>query len=150
MIIRPVTDHDAAKCTKIANEAFRDEIKRGMNEFIPEYFINRIERPSLRLMVAYEDDVLGFVLVTDANAFVPAQLHLVAVDKKQRGKGIGKELVQFAMNITKENGWGKLKLSTRPWNHVMRNLCNSLGFIEEAHLRKEYLNEDLIQYGYFP
>ena len=31
----------------------------------------------------------------------------------------------------------------------MRKVCTDLGFTQEAHLRKEYLNKDLIQYGYF-
>ena len=66
------------------------------------------------------------------------------------GQGIGKQLVQHAIDYTIENGWSKLKLSTRPWNRAMRKVCTGLGFTQEAHLRKEYLDKDLIQYGYFP
>ncbi len=44
---------------------------------------------------------------------------------------------------------GKLKLSTRPWNHAMRAVCEAQGFVEEAYLRREYLGMDLVQYAYF-
>jgi RimJ/RimL family protein N-acetyltransferase len=118
--------------------------------FNKEYFLKRIVTKNVKLVVAEDDKILGFMLVTDANVFVPAQLHLVAINKEERGKGIGKQLVQYAIDYAKENEWEKLKLSTKPWNKAMRKICMNLGFAEEALLRKEYLGEDLIQYGYFP
>jgi len=46
-------------------------------------------------------------------------------------------------------GRKKVKLFTRPWNVAMSNLCIELGFIPEAHLKREYLNEDLVLYSAF-
>ena len=65
-------------------------------------------------------------------------------------QGIRRLFLQTAIDYTVENGWSKLKLHTRPWNHAMRKVCTGLGFTQEAHLRKEYLDKNLIQYGYFP
>ena len=150
MKIRNFLEQDKETCVVIANEAFEDEIQRGMPVFTEEYFIKRGVMNGVKLVVAYEERVIGFMLLTDAKVQVPAQLHLVAMDKQYRGKGIGKKLVQYAVDYTLENGWVKLKLSTRPWNKAMRKICSDLGFNEEVLLRKEYLGEDLIQYGYFP
>ena len=150
MQIRDLANAEAEICVTIANEAFLDEIQRGMPVFTEEYFVKRTTMNGVKLVVAEKKRVVGFMLVTDANIQVPAQLHLVAVNKHNQGKGIGKKLVQFAVDYTVENGWEKLKLSTRPRNKAMRKICLDLGFEEEALLRKEYLGEDLIQYGYFP
>lgn len=148
--IRGFKEKDAETCTKIANEAFQAEIQRGMPSFTSEYFTKQPSRKGVKLVVAEREQVVGFMLVTHANGLVPAQVHLVAVDVGSRGHGIGKKLVQHAVDYVVENGWSKLKLSTRPWNTGMRKICVALNFIPEAYLRKEYLNEDLIQYGYFP
>lgn len=150
MQIRELTESDAEKCRDIANEAFADEIERGMDKFTKEYFIKQSKTKNVKLVVAEEEEVLGFLRVTDANKYVPAQLHLVAVDKNARGKGIGQQLVQYAIDYVNENNWKKMRLFTRPWNTAMRKISEKKGFIQEAHLKKEYLWEDIIQYGYFP
>lgn len=150
VIIRGLENDDASRCSEIALDAFGDELYLGMPLFSPEYFTSRLISKRVKMMVAEDEDVVGFMLVTDANVQVPAQLHLVAVDKDRRGQGIGKQLVQYAVDYTVENEWSKLKLFTRPWNTGMRKICSDLGFVQEAYLTKEYLNEDLIQYGYFP
>jgi len=42
-----------------------------------------------------------------------------------------------------------VKLFTRLWNIAMCKVCLELGFIPEACLRREYLNEDVILYSAF-
>jgi RimJ/RimL family protein N-acetyltransferase len=73
----------------------------------------------------------------------------VGVRSVSRGKGIGKKLVQEAIEHARALGRKKLKLYTRPWNIAMRKVCVDLGFVPEAYLRKDYLNEDLILYSVF-
>ena len=148
--LRPMEEADSAKCSEIAAEAFADEIELGMPAFSAEYFFSRIPMERVKIIVADAEGVVGFMVLTDANVEVPAILHLVAVDESCRGQGIGKQLVRFAVDYTVENRWSKLKLHTRPWNNAMRKVCTDLGFIQEAYLTKEYLDNDLIQYGYFP
>jgi GNAT superfamily N-acetyltransferase len=148
--LRSMIETDSVKCSEIAAEAFADEIEMGMPVFSSEYFASRIPSERVKIIVADADGVVGFMVVTDATVEAPAVLHLVAVDKSKRGQGIGKQLVKHAVDYTVENRWSKLKLHTRPWNHAMRKVCTDLGFTQEAHLTKEYLNHDLIQYGYFP
>ena len=141
---------DAARLAEIANEAFSDEITRGLPAFDEGYFARRGSRPGVRLLVAEVDGaVAGFVLLTDATVEEPAQLHLVAVEEGLRGRGIGGLLVGEAVRLAGLEGAGKLRLSTRPWNAAMRAVCASHGFVEEATLRREYLGEDLVRYAYF-
>jgi GNAT superfamily N-acetyltransferase len=148
--VRGFRDGDAARLAEIANVAFGDEIMRGMAVFDEEYFLKRRHRPGVRLVVAeVEGTVAGFMVMTDATVEAPAQLHLVAVEERLRGRGIGGQLVGDAVRQAEAGGAGKLKLSTRPWNHAMRAVCVARGFVEEAYLRGEYLGEDLIQYAYF-
>jgi len=141
---------DEAKLAEIANEAFSDEIGRGMTAFDGEYFVKRGARPGVRLTVAEDSGVpAGFALMTEATSEVPAQLHLVAVNAGLRGRGFGRLLVGDVVEYARGRGAAKLKLSVRPWNAAMRGLCRTLGLAEEATLRLEYLGEDLVQYAYF-
>ncbi len=69
--------------------------------------------------------------------------------KLKLSDGSEKKYISMGISLS-ENEWSKLKLSTRPENTGMRKICTDLGFIQEAYLTKEYLNRDLIQYGFFP
>ena len=149
-VVRGFRDGDAAWLAEIANTAFGDEIGRGMPVFDEEYFVKRRDRPGVRLVVAEVDGAAaGFMLMTDATVEAPAQLHLVAVEEGLRGRGIGGQLVKDAVRHAEACGAGKLKLSTRPWNHAMKAICEAHGFVEEAYLHREYLGMDLVQYAYF-
>lgn len=151
MNIRDLEEKDAIDCKAIANTAFSDEIENGMDMFTVEYFLKRVSAKNQKCVVIKDNKTThGFMIITDANRFVPAQLHLVAIDKESRGKGIGQQLVQYAVDYVTENNWEKMRLFTRPWNTPMRKICEKLGFEQEAHLKKEYLGKDIIQYGYFP
>lgn len=151
MNIRDLEERDASDCKAIANTAFSDEIENGMDRFTVEYFLKRVKATNQKCVVVNDKQtILGFMVITDANKFVPAQLHLIAIDEESRGKGIGQQLVQYAVNYVADNNWEKMRLFTRPWNTPMRKVCEKLGFEQEAHLKKEYLGKDIIQYGYFP
>lgn len=148
--LRDFSEGDAQALTEIGNEAFGEEIARGFPAFTPDRFVKMHEREGVKLVVAESDkSVAGFLVVTVGDVAVPAQVHLVGVEKGLRGRGIGKELVRFSIQYAKEVGKKKLRLYTRPWNLAMRKVCLDTGFIPEAYLKKEYLNEDLIQFSLF-
>jgi ribosomal protein S18 acetylase RimI-like enzyme len=134
--IRGFRSGDAPRLAEIAGEAFADEVQRSMSAFTEEYFTRRGDRPGVRLLVAEEGgEVAGFMLLTDATMEAPAQVHLVAVEASRRNRGIGRMLVGYAVDLLGACGWGKLKLSTRPWNTGMRKVCEALGFTLEAYLQ---------------
>jgi ribosomal-protein-alanine N-acetyltransferase len=148
--IRPYEERDAESIADISNKAFADEIERGMARFTVEWSQNWHKRERTRLLVAEEDSKpVGYLILTESNIEVPAQIHLMAVREGFRGRGIGKQLVKAAVEHSEKLGTGKLRLYTRPWNIGMIKVCVELGFVPEAYLRKEYLGEDLVQYSLF-
>jgi len=148
---REFREKDADTLVRIFQEAFNDEIARGMPRLKPENFIEHSKRPGVKIFVTEGDrgSVVGFLTLTEGSMEVPAQIHMVAVQKEKRGKGVGKALVKRALEHARAVGKKKVKLFTRPWNIPMRKVCVELGFIPEACLRREFLNEDVILYSAF-
>ncbi|MDI6904779.1 MAG: GNAT family N-acetyltransferase [Candidatus Bathyarchaeia archaeon] len=148
--IRSFSMADAKSLAQISNEAFRDEIDRGMQSFTSERFIDFSKKPHVKVYVAEaEREVVGFLILTEGNIETPAQIHLIAVMKNFGGKGIGKKLVKNAIEHVKVIGRKKVKLFTRPWNVAMSKVCIDLGFVPEAYLRGEFLDADIILYSAF-
>ena len=150
VIIREYREVDAEFIVNISLAAFTEEMDRGMNRFTLEWCQNWYQRKGTRIFVAEEDsNPIGYLILTESNIEVPAQIQLMAVEEKFRGKGIGKRLVKTAVEYVRGFGSGKVRLYTRPWNVGMSKVCVELGFIPEAYLRNEYLGEDLVQYSLF-
>jgi len=148
--IRDFSENDALTLVQISNNAFSDELARGMPQFTSEGFIKSSKRPGIRIFIAEDlGKVVGFLTLIEGNIEIPAQIHLVAVAEELRGRGIGKRLGGAAIEHVKDIGRSKLKLFTRPWNKAMSKDCLDLGFVPEAYLRREYLNADLVLYSAF-
>lgn len=148
--IREFRGKDAVILAQTFTEAFADEMARGMPQLPPERFIDLSKRSEVKIFVAENrQGAVGFLTLTEGNVEMPAQIHLVAVRKDLRRKGIGKELVKRAIEHAKAVGRKKIKLFARPWNVAMSKLCIDLGFVPEAYLRREYLDTDLTLYSFF-
>jgi ribosomal protein S18 acetylase RimI-like enzyme len=151
MKIKEFHEKDAKAVAQIFTEAFNDEITRGMPLLTPERFVDLAKRPGAKVFVAENarDKLLGFLTLSEGSQEFSAQIHLVAVKKDQRRKGVGKELVRKAVEHARAVGRKKLKLFTRPWNTAMSKVCLELGFVPEAYLRRDYLDADLVLYSVF-
>jgi len=149
--IREFSEKDATRLAEIFCETFSDEVSRGMPQLKAEQFVELSKRPGAQIFVveSEEFEVFAFLTMTEGSIEHPAQVHLVAVKSGFQGRGIGKKLVRKALEHAKALGRKKLKLFTRPWNTAMCKVCVELGFIPEAYLRRDYLNEDLILYSAF-
>lgn len=148
--IREFHDKDATILAQIFAEAFPDEIAQGMPELPAEKFIGLSKRAEAKIFVAEDRKrPVGFLTLTEGDLENPAQIHLVAVRKDLRSRGIGKELVKKAIEHAKAVGRKKLKLFARPWNVAMGKVCIDCGLVAEAYLRREYLDMDLILYSIF-
>jgi len=150
-MIRDFHEEDAITLIQICNKAFGDEITRGMRAFTAERFVEFSKRPGMKVFVAEskEEGIAGFLTLTEGSIEMPAQIHLMAVRRDLRRKGLGKELVRKAIEHAKSIGRKKLKLFTRPWNVAMSKVCVDLGFVPEAYLRREFLDKDLLLYSAF-
>lgn len=114
------------------------------HNFIPEnYWIENktlmIENylPNSEVYVAHEaDDILGFIALNE---------HYIAaifVDEKNQGKGIGKQLINYVMNLRNE-----LRLNVYQKNEKSVNFYKARNFkiisesIDQATQEKEYIME---------
>ena len=148
--IKDFCEEDAPIMMEIANEAFSDEIARGLPRFTVDRFVKFSKRKGLKLFVVkLENERVGFLMLTMGSIGEPSQIHLVGVKKENRGKGIGRKLIKKALETAKKSNKDKVKLFTRPWNAPMVKICKSLGFVKEAYLKREYFGEDLILFSYF-
>jgi predicted N-acetyltransferase YhbS len=149
--IREFTEEDASAVVEILGEAFKDEIALGMPQLTAKQIVEFSKRPGVKILVCRDEgtSVVGFLTMAEGSVEFPAQVHLVGVESTSRGKGVGKKLLQESIEHAKTIGRKKVKLFTRPWNIGMRKICTELGFVPEAYLQKDYLNEDLILYSLF-
>jgi RimJ/RimL family protein N-acetyltransferase len=149
--IREYSEKDSPAIVQILAEAFSDEIARGMLPLTARQVDEFSKRPSVKVLVCESEEkaVIGFLTMAEGSVEYPAQIHLIGVKSSLRGKGIGKKLVQEGIKHAEAVGRKKVKLFTRPWNIPMRKICTDLGFVPEAYLRKDYLNEDLVLYSLF-
>jgi len=149
--IRHFHNKDASTLAQIFSEAFSDEVSHGMQQITAKQFIELSKKLGVKIFVteSKESKAIAFLSMTEGNIELPAQIHLIAVKQNFRGKGIAKKLVQKALEHAKTAGRKKVKLFTRPWNTAMRKVCAELGFVPEAYLRKDFMNEDLVLYSAF-
>lgn len=149
--IRESNEKDASAIIQILTEAFSDEIALGTPSLTAKQIIESSKRPNVKILVCENEEtaIVGFLTMTEGSNEHTAQIHLVGVKSTFRGKGIGKKLVQKGIKHAEAIGRKKVKLFTRPWNIGMRKMCIELGFVPEAYLRKDYLNEDLVSYSLF-
>lgn len=84
-----------------------------------------------RLYVAKEDDTIFGMLslvVFSIPTGTKAWIEDVVVDERARGKGVGKELMNHALNIAKELGAKSADLTSRPSRETANKLYQAIGF----------------------
>jgi len=141
----------------LANESHLDELARLFNlyrvfykqPFDKDMAINfikaRMEQKQSIIFVAQESDSIlsGFVQLYPSFCSVSAIpiliLYDLFVDKEERGKGIGRHLMNKSTEYAKLNGFKRLELSTAKDNFIGQSLYESLGY----ELDEEFLNYSL-------
>ena len=84
-----------------------------------------------RLYVAKEDDTIFGMLslvVFSIPTGTKAWIEDVVVDERARGKGVGKELMNHALNVAKEMGAKSADLTSRPSREAANKLYQAIGF----------------------
>jgi ribosomal protein S18 acetylase RimI-like enzyme len=84
-----------------------------------------------RLYVAKEDDTIFGMLslvVFSIPTGTKAWIEDVVVDERARGKGVGKELMNHALNVAKELGAKSADLTSRPSREAANKLYQAIGF----------------------
>ena len=84
-----------------------------------------------RLYVAKEEDTIFGMLslvVFSIPTGTKAWIEDVVVDERARGKGVGKELMNHALNVAKELGAKSADLTSRPSREAANKLYQAIGF----------------------
>jgi len=79
---------------------------------------------------AYAIVIFRFVMIF--NRVSPSQVHVqsLAVSEKERGRGIGSNLLQFSIDYARSRGFSQVKLEVTDANPRARRLYSRMGFIE--------------------
>ncbi|MBK8884125.1 MAG: GNAT family N-acetyltransferase [Bacteroidales bacterium] len=111
-----------------------------------EYFKNILGCKSVHFFVARLDDrqIVGMLSLGSYKTPTGIKVWIedVVVDKSQRGKGIGKELMLFAIDYSKSLGAKDVKLTSRPARVEANELYRKLGFKQyETNFYRYFLND---------
>jgi N-acetylglutamate synthase-like GNAT family acetyltransferase len=127
-----------------AEEYGFDETFEALVADILVQFIRKHDPKRERIWIAEHDgERVGSVMIVDAGDQI-AQLRLLLVEPKARGKGIGKQLIKECISFSKRNQYRKIKLWTQSNLLEARHLYAKLGFelVEESSHKS--FGQDLI------
>ena len=111
-----------------AEEYGFDETFEALVAEILARFIQSHDPKRERIWIAERDGKqIGSVMIADAGNQV-AQLRLLLVEPKARGKGIGTRLIDECIDFSKRNGYQKIKLWTQSILMKARHLYSKAGF----------------------
>jgi ribosomal protein S18 acetylase RimI-like enzyme len=127
MIIRKYIEHDRNGLIQLWSESFPDDPPH--NE--PSKMIEAKLQVDDQIFVAEDNGQIVGACMAGYDGH-RGWLYSVAVNPDQRRRGIGQELIRFAVKALKEIGCIKVNLQIRVSNHEVRAFYESLGFgVEE-------------------
>lgn len=95
-----------------------------------EYLQSLAESENTHLIIAYEGNVIigtTTLIINKLPSGIKAWIEDVIVDDTVRGKGVGKQLVNFAIKLAKEKGIKKIDLTSNPQRVAANGLYVKLG-----------------------
>lgn len=106
-------------------------------------FFDERRRPEAVLVAELEGQVCGYVAVRPASP-LPAHAHVLlvgglGVDPAAQGRGVGRALMEAAVDEARARGARKLALRVLGGNATARRLYEGCGFVVEGVLEREYL-----------
>lgn len=126
MIIRKAQLKDLKECEKISRirELDLDYYRNGPNVKYLKDFLDQI------FLVAVEDNnVLGYI-IGEKNKSKFIFINIIVVDKKHRGKGVGKLLLKEFEKIAKKMKFKEIGLLSPKWNKKTLEFYKKSGFYE--------------------
>ena len=109
-----------------------------------QYFKNILASESIHFFICELDKKQIVGMLTIASYKTPSGIKVwiedVVVDESQRGKGIGKELMLFAIGYSKSLGAKDIRLTSRPSRIAANELYLKLGFKKHETNFYKYLS----------
>lgn len=116
--------------TEVIN-ALCKQLSSSSGNISENYLRQIIESENSHLFLAIEnEDVLGMLTVGvyKTPTGIKAWIEDVVVDNKARGKGLGRKIIQHAIDFTKSIGASTLMLTSNPARVAANELYQSMGF----------------------
>lgn len=129
MIIRPMREADLPRVLEIERESFHTPWGRWA-------FLVEMKPPGHAFVCEVQDQVVGYMVLR----IIRDEAHLmnIAVDSPWRGKGLGKAMLRFAIDLCAQKGVTSIWLEVRESNHRAIALYRKMGFVPIARRVKYY------------
>ena len=129
MKVRRYTESDKAQTLSLWAEAFPDNPKHSQ----PLAMLDaKLKVDDLIFVTEYQGEIVGVCMAGyDGHR---GWLYAVAVSTKHRRLGIGKTLVEYAVDALQQLGCIKVNLQVRDTNHQVAEFYQSLGFEVEPRI----------------
>lgn len=131
--IRLMTVEDVPKVFDLERLCFND------SSWTIDAFYHEVERNQFAryFVMEYEQEIIGYIGIW--TVIDQAQITTVAVTEKMHGYGLGKLIVEYAMNFARQT-CEVMSLEVRIENSIARRVYESLGF-NYGGKRKNYYGE---------
>jgi len=134
VIIRPMAENDLEAVLAIEEGSFSTPWHR-------EHFEHEMTSPhSFPFVVEYNGIVIGYVCLM--SLFEEAQILDIAVAPEQRGRGIARILMDYAVSVAREKDAELLALEVRASNGAAITLYERCGFVRTGLRQKYYEGRD--------
>lgn len=137
-MIRYATLNDLDFIYELSKKTFETSFsKETLKEYIEA-------RETFHVFVSEEDELIGFIILWVSDIY--SQLIDVVVNENSRGKGYGKNLLEFAFNFLIKTSVKSLSLEVSQSNKNAIKLYESCGFRKEKTLKNYYKKADALLY----
>ena len=117
-------------CRRCAELSKIEELKPAVGGYPPKkYFELFVDKDKMFFVAEENDNIVGYILGEPMKGNI-ANLGLLAVDKKYRGKGIGKKLIEAMRKRCNEKGLNYLLLYATKNNKKTLEFYRKCGFKE--------------------
>jgi len=143
MRIREATINDTDALASLASRTFietyddlsEEEFERYVSEFFSSDRIHEyLEEPGIRVLVAEDGRLIGYILLEQSEAPVPMSLSnqiecvRLFIDKAAQGQNLGSKLLEEARRISEQNGYDTLWLKVWDQNKKAISFYEKKGF----------------------
>ena len=106
-----------------------------------DFVFERIINQELSFVYKIEDEVIAFCLMEYDYKNDIINIDLLCVKKDYKGKHLGKSLLSFCINYSKDLKYTRFALHVSTTNIVAYNLYKKLGFVICEYIEKYYSDE---------
>lgn len=141
--------HELETINKLAKITRKNMLKEGLKQWVGDYpnlttFINDYNNSSL--YIYKEDDIImASITILEENEEAYREIewlkkhsmviHRIIVDPSIQKKGLGTELFEFAINLSRINNYDSLKVDTHQDNLKMQGLIKKMNFKYIGYLK---------------